>query len=230
MVTNPTTKPHPLAEWFKEWPPERLGTAEQVEEFLADAQFHYAQVAEARRRNSCPTVTILGHAQAGKDTFAQKLSERFDGLLHYSGYGTSSVLLDAVRSVSEEAYALVSELRTEPIVRAYLADLGDEIRAQDMTRIVRCALGRSDIAVGIRRRMEFAAAWAQGLLNYVVWVHRPGNPPDRTLTIRESDIVLLAKRHPERVFWVDNCGDESGLDSCVASVVDQMIDSMFQGE
>lgn len=121
-------------------------------------------------------LAIIGPGRCGKDTAAEFFADRT--LLRYWGSCSQVILPEAAKrlGVSEEqAWAERHEKRE------FWRALGDEMRKDDPAALARVTLERGDLCVGVRSHVEMRAVIDQGLVDLVVWIHRPGIPNDPTL-------------------------------------------------
>lgn len=57
--------------------------------------------------------------------------------------------------------------------------------------IIRESLAQGELCVGIRDVVELKAARAEKLFTHVLWIERPGVPPDPTVTYAKDDCDLV---------------------------------------
>jgi hypothetical protein len=86
---------------------------------------------------------------------------------------------------SDEAYARRHEDRQ--LWYEYL----NEFRRDDPSKLIQLVLQTSDIVCGVRDREEMFAARREGLVDLLVWVHRPQAPLDTTVTYSRSDCDIV---------------------------------------
>lgn len=132
-------------------------------------------------------LAIVGPATAGKDSAALWLAGRTP--LRFGRSTSDLIIPEAARRLGlpeAEVRARKAELR------AYLAAVGDDLRRDDPAALARATLDGADLCVGVRRRAELHAARDAGLFDLVLWVERPGLPPDPTLEFgpEEADLIV----------------------------------------
>jgi hypothetical protein len=116
-----------------------------------------------------PRLTIIGPSRAGKDTAAEYLVEEWG----YTYGGSCSIyitqyLCDTFGLDFEETHSKRHENRD--LYRA----LGDFLRRSDPAYFVRKSMKVGNICVGVRSEVEFEAGAAEGLLGYVLYIHKKG--------------------------------------------------------
>jgi hypothetical protein len=136
---------------------------------------------------STKRLLVVGHGRAGKDTALEHLA-LITGL---KNAGTTSLYLakyvaEALGVPKELAYAERHQNRE------IWKRIGDEIRQDDPTKLIREALAVGPLTGGVRDIAEVAAARAEGLFDLIVWVQNDRVPPDPTVTFteRECDVVI----------------------------------------
>lgn len=125
---------------------------------------------------------IVGYGRHGKDEAAQYLSTVTQ--LKYAGscsWAALPLMADYLGIHPQAAWEQRSQNR-----EAWKSHL-DELRRYNPTRILELALRSGDIVAGIRDKVELVGAREKGLIDYVLWIHRPGFPEDPTVTFDEFD-------------------------------------------
>lgn len=131
-------------------------------------------------------LALCGPSGCGKDAMGQWLGEHTG--LRYGGSLSRFAASHVARRLGMTPDDFYERRRELPQARP----LYDEIRREDPTALVRQALACSDLVIGMRVRSEFDAVRAAGLVDQIVWIERPGLPPDPTLqyTAADCDVVL----------------------------------------
>ena len=123
-------------------------------------------------RNAKPKIGIIGYSRAGKSTVGRMLA----GLTGGESTDTGSLILAEYAKANSLEVADV--LIDKPRHRGAMYDWGAQVKATDPAAWVKGCLARGNIAVGMRDREEMEAA--RPLLDWVVWVNRPGVHADPT--------------------------------------------------
>lgn len=138
---------------------------------------------------------IIGHARHGKDTVAELISKEL-GLSFQSSSETlcEPVIYEALKEKYEytspkECYEDRGNHRDEWF------QLISDYNREDLSKLARLILSRSDIYVGMRRREELEACIRQGLFDHVIWVRRdkyvgPEDESSCTVTPKYADITV----------------------------------------
>lgn len=155
-----------------------------------------------------PTVAFCGHGRAGKDVAARLLVKHFEA----SYYGSLSWvgLPEMARRLGlplQEAWETRHERRME-----WREGL-DDFRKDDPSRLIRMTLQRASVVVGVRAKVELLDAHEKKLLEHLVWVERPGTPPDPTLGYTEADAPFVR---------LDNDGTLDDLEGAVVRLGDRL--------
>lgn len=133
-------------------------------------------------------LAIVGPGRAGKDEVASRLASH-----HGFTYGgtTSTVITEAIARGVGVSYVAAHALRHQ--YREGWRAIGDLMRLNDPAALAREVLRRGDLAVGIRAGVEMEVVIAEGLVDAVWWVRRPGIPRDPTLEFGEevADRIIL---------------------------------------
>jgi hypothetical protein len=122
------------------------------------------------------TLGIMGPGRAGKDEAAEWLVA--NTTLTYAGSTSIAISREVARRENitfDEAHA------QRHARRIYWRALADEMRAHNPSALAEEMLQGSTLLVGVRARVEMQAVIAKKLCDLVVWVDRPGIPPDPTL-------------------------------------------------
>lgn len=136
-----------------------------------------------RMRNLYNKILIVGFGGCGKDEA---------GAFFHQHMG-----LRCVGSTSWIALPLMAEKLNLPEQRAWETrrenrllwkDTLDEYRAGRPARLMEEALNRGAVVVtGVRDKCEIDAAKELGLFRHILWIDRPGIPPDATVTFTAGD-------------------------------------------
>lgn len=132
-------------------------------------------------------ILLVGYGRCGKDTAGEYLAQvtplRFAGTT--SRYLAKYVAQKLGRS-EEEVYA------TRHIDRMLWKQIGDEIRADDPSLLIRESLQHGEIGGGVRDIAEVIAAREEGLVDLIIWIENVWVPVDPTVTFtpRECDLVV----------------------------------------
>jgi len=137
-----------------------------------------------------PKVLFVGNGRAGKDTACKYLAK----ITALKNAGTTSKYLckEVAKRLGlseEEAYARRHESNE---MRTIWYDIGNEVRANGPTTLIRMALENGEISGGIRDYEEIIACRQENLVDLIVWVENKTVPPDPTVkfTSKECDIVI----------------------------------------
>jgi len=159
-----------------------------------------------------PSILVLGHARAGKDTVAEILT-RDQGMRCAS---TSAAAAQIVRlALAEEGIHYDSSeacFADRVNHRSEWFDIIADLNSADPATLVRHILSDHDVVVGLRSAREFEAA--APLLDAIWWVDSSGRgvPPEPTSSM---DIVF----DPSRMTRIDNGGSLADLERNVASAM-----------
>lgn len=138
--------------------------------------------------NTPVKVLFVGWGRSGKDE-AAKFAEKHLGL-RYAG-STSWAAKEAVaKELGVHPQTAYDERHNN---RQFWKDHCDYLRRDDPTLLVRWALKTGDICTGVRDHIELYAA--SPLFDHIVWVSRPGVPPDFTVTFTWDDVASLGGWH-----------------------------------
>lgn len=124
---------------------------------------------------------ISGNGECGKDTVAVWLALHTP--IRYtastSAYAAEEVF-DLFQLASPGRYKTVEECYTDRRNhRVFWADAIDAINERDPAYLYRKCLADQDLLTGVRKRREFEAVRAAGLVDAFIWIERKG-PPDCT--------------------------------------------------
>ena len=145
---------------------------------------------------------ILGHAQHGKDTFADALAREYRKLAGEDFYAPSSSLFACERAVlpvlgPRYGYRSVAEAYADRHAhRSEWFDLISEYNREDPARLVRDMLDAGARAyVGLRSWREYSACLRAGFMTHVVWVYRAGAPtePESSFDVDFHDARDIAR-------------------------------------
>lgn len=95
--------------------------------------------------------------------------------------------------------------------RQFWKDELDKLRLSDQCHLARLVIQSGDIAAGLRDIKEIEAVKAERLFDRIIWVDRPGNPKDPTVTFGPEDcdeVIVndgdLAQYHAKLFTWAVN--------------------------
>lgn len=144
-------------------------------------------------------LAIVGPGGCGKDTAGEYLG-RLTGLRYSAESSTSRALLQYVRQYAQELGCPISPSMSDDetyanrrLERSLWWSAGRKLQARfGETCLVRKALEKCDIVVGMRNLSELTTARREGLVDLVVWVERSGLT-DSTLDITylDADMSVL---------------------------------------
>jgi hypothetical protein len=133
---------------------------------------------------------IVGHGRAGKDTACEYLSQ----ITSLRNAGTTSKYLckhvaQALGLSEEEAYRRRHESNE---MRQTWFKIGNQVRENSPTTLLREALMHGEITGGVRDIAEIVGAREEKLVDLIIWVENRRVPPDPTVTfgVEECDIVI----------------------------------------
>ena len=129
-------------------------------------------------------VMFVGWGRAGKDE-ASAFAEQHLGL-RYGGSTSWHAKEDVAKRLGIHPQSAWESRHNS---RKFWYDTCNELRAKDTTVLIRRALEQGEIIAGIRDKVEFDACVEQGLFDAIVWVDRPGIPPDLTVTFTREDVL-----------------------------------------
>jgi hypothetical protein len=151
-------------------------------------------------------ILVLGWGRSGKDAAGAFFNDHLG--LRYCG-STSWSALPLLAEHWGRPDQLVWEERHQN--RQLWKDTLDEFRKGDPTLLIRRALlrdPRGRVVTGVRDRCEVLAAKEQKMFKHVLWIERPGTPPDPTVTFDASDCTdfvrndgSLRRFHRNLVVW-----------------------------
>lgn len=128
---------------------------------------------------------IVGWGRAGKDECARFMNDHLG--LPYGG-STSWAAMPLMAALMKTHPQLAWEHRHEN--RQFWKDACDRFRENDPLLLIRRALDSTPharVITGIRDRVEITAAREAQIFRHIVWVERPGVPPDPTVTFDARD-------------------------------------------
>jgi len=158
-----------------------------------------------------PKLLIIGHARHGKDTVAEKISNKM-GLTF-----RSSSLFVAEECIwhqwGSRRYNSFEEMFSDRVNhRETWANLISAYNTPDKTRTAKTMLARGcDMYVGMRRRDEFAACQAARLFDHVIWVDAIKRLP------RESKKSMELNQSDADIYF-DNNGPSKNIDALVCEL------------
>lgn len=119
---------------------------------------------------------IVGHGRHGKDEAAMHLSKITP--LRYAGSCSWAVLplmAEYLNIHPQQAW------ETRHQMRELWKSHCDELRRFNPARLMARALQSGDIVTGCRQLVELEAAKSQKIVDYILWIERPGTPTDPTV-------------------------------------------------
>jgi hypothetical protein len=159
-------------------------------------------------------ILVLGWGRAGKDAAGAFFNDHLG--LRYCG-STSWSALPLLAEHWGRPDQLVWEERHQN--RQLWKDTLDGFRKDDPTLLIRRALlrdPRGRVVTGVRDRSEVLAAKEQKMFKHVLWIERPGIPPDPTVTFSASDCTDFVKNdgslrrfHRNLIVWAFHASVES---------------------
>lgn len=171
-------------------------------------------------------ILVVGFGRAGKDESAMMLSQITK--IPYAGstsWAAKELVAKRLRLHPQVAWETRHQRREE------WKAICDDIRKHDQTKLVRLALetvneekssgllaGWSGIVAGCRDKVELFAAKEQKIFDSILWIERPGTPPDSTVTFTKDDCdeviyndAGLIHLHSKLFLWAEKRGLISGL-------------------
>jgi len=135
-----------------------------------------------------PTVLFVGAGRAGKDHAAHYLS--VITTLRYAGSFSWAALPHMAKVLGE--HPQIAWERRHNHRGLWKREL-DKLREKDQCYLARLVLRDGESAAGLRDRREIDAVKAEKLFTHIVWVERPGNPADPTVTFTadEADFTII---------------------------------------
>jgi len=129
-----------------------------------------------------PKILFVGWGRAGKDEAAQYLSTitalRYAGSFSWAALPYMAKLLGLHPQLAWESRHQNRELWKHEL---------DKLRESDQCHLARLVLKQGELAAGLRDKLEIDAVRAERLFDTIVWIHRPGTPPDPTVTFTAGD-------------------------------------------
>lgn len=133
-------------------------------------------------REGRTTILMVGWGRSGKDAGAEILAE-LTGLRY--GFSFSRAALPFMCEVLGQDEKTAWEERHNH--RTTWKNHLDHLREGDETLLAEMALGHGEILAGLRDIKELEAVRKKSLFSHILWVHRPGIPPDPTTTFGPED-------------------------------------------
>jgi uncharacterized protein YsxB (DUF464 family) len=142
-------------------------------------------------------IVIMGHARHGKDTVCDMLCK-----LRKLTFKSSSEILneEVVFNVLKHKYKYknTDECFTDRVNhREEWFNLLVQYNTPDLARLGKLIFATYDIYCGIRNRNELLALKETGIIDCIIWVERPGFPPEDvsscTVTQADADFTIYNK-------------------------------------
>jgi hypothetical protein len=137
---------------------------------------------ERAHKGDRKTFLFVGFGRAGKDCAAEFLGRITQ--LRYAG-SFSWAALPFMSDFLGVHPMLAWDLRHQN--RQLWKDRLDFLRLGDETLLAEMALTTGEIAAGLRDKAELNAVKRKGLFDRIIWIDRPGNPKDPTVTFGPED-------------------------------------------
>lgn len=157
-----------------------------IEEKLA----HEQRLRADRKARGLPTLAILGHGRAGKDTTATYLcwclGLRYDGS---SSDRLSMFVAHMTGLTRDEAF------KDRHAHRDFWYAAGHAIRENDLTLLARMTLGAGDMCVGLRGRDELLACQERGVVDLSMWIDNSRAAKDPTVDFTYQDCDIMVPNH-----------------------------------
>ncbi len=157
---------------------------------LSDTLALYEGRTDHRRRRGIPAFGFCGMGRAGKDTAAEYVCAHTDAVYPRSASWQALPFIAHMIGVSEEEAWNSRHQNREFWIAACHA-----FRGSDYTLLVRLCLSAGDVAVGIRGRLELAAAVRTGVVDLTLWVDNPRVPKDVTVEYGPEDCDIVVTNH-----------------------------------
>lgn len=132
-------------------------------------------------RDERTTILMVGWGRSGKDSGAEILAH-LTGLRYGFSFSRAALPFMCEFLGQDEKTAWEERHHHRMAWKSHL----DHLRMGDETLLAEMALGCGEILAGLRDKKELLAVRAKGLFNYILWVNRPGIPPDPTTTFGPS--------------------------------------------
>ena len=167
-----------------------------------------------------PRLLIIGHARHGKDTVAEKISDKM-GLK----FTSSSVFVGKEiiwPTWGSQRYSSFGDMFADRVNhRKTWADLISAYNTPDKTRTAKTMLERGyDMYVGMRKRDEFNACCEAGLFDHIIWVDALSRLPPEG-----KDSMELMACHAN--IYLDNNGSEDYVNYFVKEIQEFLDDKGF---
>lgn len=130
-------------------------------------------------------ILFVGWGRAGKDEAAAHLA-KITGLRYAGSFSWAALPYMAARLGIHPQVAWETRRQNRELWKQYC----DELRRVDQTLLARMALQSGDICAGLRDQIELDAVYAANLFDKIIWIERPGIPPDPTVTFTSQDIAI----------------------------------------
>jgi hypothetical protein len=135
-----------------------------------------------------PVVGVVGHGQAGKDTFAQYLAQYGPWRV---GRSTSAAAAPLIARIYDEDVETLFERRREH--RQYWYEFCCELRESDPALLSKMVASTGDIVIGLRDSEELEATRRDRVTKCIFWVERPDVDSDPTtkVTREQCDLIVV---------------------------------------
>lgn len=147
-----------------------------------------------------PTLCIVGYGRAGKDTMAEWLADntplRHGGStsVHLTPYVVAHKYGCTVEEAGSLAFAQVAsdEYSNRHANRSEWYEIGNRLRDTDRGVLVRTAMSRGHLLVGVRDTKEIAYGRESGLIDMVIWVsnNRYNSDPTVKFGTEVADVII----------------------------------------
>jgi len=144
----------------------------------------------AHQKRLIPKLLIVGYGRAGKDTCAEYISKISP--LRYGG-STSNIICPLIAKelgVSEE-----EAWNTRHLNRQFWYEWANEYRKDDPAKLIKTALEKADMVVGIRDKLEMEAVKDHKLIDLIIWIDNARVRIDSTVTFNRSDCDVVICNH-----------------------------------
>lgn len=147
----------------------------------------------ARERRLCeskPTLAIVGHGRAGKDTAGLYLSDTFR--LEPPKSSSLNVVPLVAHMIGIDPETAYAERHQN---RVFWINACNALRADDLSRLARWCLGVCDLAIGLRGGSEFKAVMELGVCDLSVWIENVNVPSDITVEFKRDDCDIIIENN-----------------------------------